>query len=203
MAMVVRPRIRFSRANWISRSVSVSTDAGGLVEDQDPRVDQQRPGDADPLPLAAGERLAALADQRIVAVGQAEDELVAPGGPGGGDDLVAGGVGPAVGDVLGDRAVEQERLLQHDADVAAVFFHGKGADVDAVDQDRAFGHVVEAADQVDQRGLARPAAARPGRSSRPAPICEVHALQHRPVAVAEADVAELDPPVEPSGDGRA
>ena len=49
------------------------------------------------------------------------------------------GVGPAVGDVLGDRAVEQERLLQHDADVAAVFFQREGADVDAVDQDRPFG----------------------------------------------------------------
>jgi hypothetical protein len=32
--------------------------------------------------------LAPLADQRIVAVGQAEDELVGPGGAGGGDDLV-------------------------------------------------------------------------------------------------------------------
>ena len=49
------------------------------------------------------------------------------------------GVRPAVGDVLGDRAVEQERLLQHDADVAAVFLDGERADVDAVDQDRAFG----------------------------------------------------------------
>ena len=42
---------------------------GRLVQDQDPRVDQQRPGDRDPLPLAARERLAALADQRVVAVG--------------------------------------------------------------------------------------------------------------------------------------
>ena len=62
---------------------------GRLVEDQDPRVDQQGPGDRDPLPLAAGERLAALADERVVAVGQPEDELVGPGGAGRGDDLVA------------------------------------------------------------------------------------------------------------------
>ncbi len=61
--------------------------AGGLVQDQDPRVDQQRAGDRDPLPLAAGEGLAALADQRIVAVGQPQDELVGPRGAGGGDDL--------------------------------------------------------------------------------------------------------------------
>ena len=63
---------------------------GRLVEDQDRRVDQECPGDRDPLPLAAGERLAALADQRVVAVGQAEDELVAPRGPGRGDDLARG-----------------------------------------------------------------------------------------------------------------
>ena len=43
----------------------------GFVQDQDRRVDQQGPRDRNPLPLAAGERLAALAHQRIVAVGQA------------------------------------------------------------------------------------------------------------------------------------
>ena len=82
---------------------------GRLVEDQDARIDQQRPGDRDPLPLAAGERLAALADERVVAVGQPQDELVRARRPGGRDDLVARRVRPAVGDVLGDRAVEQER----------------------------------------------------------------------------------------------
>ena len=53
---------------------------GGLVEDQDPRIDQQRPGDRNALPLAAGERLAALADQRVVTQGQPQDELVGPRG---------------------------------------------------------------------------------------------------------------------------
>ena len=81
--------------------------------------------------------LAALADQRVVAVGQPQDEFVSPGRLGGGDDLVARGLRPAVGDVLGDRAEEQERLLQHDADMPAIFGDGERADVDAVDQDRA------------------------------------------------------------------
>ena len=39
---------------------------GGLVEHQDPRIDEQRPGDREPLPFAAGERAAALADPRVV-----------------------------------------------------------------------------------------------------------------------------------------
>ena len=44
--------------------------AGGLVEDEDLRVGQDRAGDGDPLPLAAAELHAALADERVVAVGQ-------------------------------------------------------------------------------------------------------------------------------------
>jgi hypothetical protein len=90
---------------------------GGLVEDQDARVDQQRAGDGDALALAARQALAAFADQRIVAVRQAQDEVVGMGGAGGGDDLLARGVGLAVGDVLGNGAEEQEGLLQHQADV--------------------------------------------------------------------------------------
>ena len=41
-----------------------------LVEDQDPRVLQQRARDGQALPLAAGEVDAALAEPRAVAVGQ-------------------------------------------------------------------------------------------------------------------------------------
>ncbi len=62
---------------------------GGFVEDQDARVDQQGAGDGDALAFAAGEGLAALADQRIVAVGQSQDEFVGAGGAGGGDDFAA------------------------------------------------------------------------------------------------------------------
>ena len=171
---------------------------GGLVEDQDPRVDQQRPGDADPLPLAAGEELPPLADQRIVGVGQAEDELVGAGGAGGGDDLLPRGVRPAVGDVLGHRAVEQKRLLQDDADVAAVFLDGEGADVRAVDQDGPLGDVVEAADQVDDGGLARPAGADQPDHLAGGDV-QVDRLQHGPAAVVEAHAAELDLPAEPAG----
>ncbi|MNV55125.1 hypothetical protein D3C71_1473490 [compost metagenome] len=69
-------------------------------------------------------------------------------------DLLARGLGLAVGDVLGDGAEEQEGLLQHQADVAAVVGYSKTADVDAVDLDGAVAHVIKTADQVDQRALA-------------------------------------------------
>src|SRR5262245_18216960 len=38
-----------------------------FLEQQDGRVPDERPRDRDPLPLAAGERVAALADDRLVA----------------------------------------------------------------------------------------------------------------------------------------
>ena len=75
---------------------------GRVVEDQDPRVGDQRPGDRDALALPAGERQAALADDGLVAVGQRLDEVVRLRPAGGELDLLAGRVRPRVGDVLGD-----------------------------------------------------------------------------------------------------
>src|SRR6266851_4791359 len=49
---------------------------GGLVEDQELGVDQERAGDRDPLTLSAGEIGRALLDERIVAARQALDEFL-------------------------------------------------------------------------------------------------------------------------------
>ena len=51
---------------------------GGLVEHEDRRVAQDRPGDGEPLALAARQLLAPLADHRVVAVGQRCDEARGP-----------------------------------------------------------------------------------------------------------------------------
>ena len=55
---------------------------GGLVQDQDRAVFQDRARDRKALLLPAGELDAALADQRIVAVGEPVNELVGVGGLG-------------------------------------------------------------------------------------------------------------------------
>src|SRR6185503_15772452 len=60
---------------------------GGLVEDQDARLGQQRARDRDALALAAGELDAALADDRVVALLEAAHELVAVRRPARGLDL--------------------------------------------------------------------------------------------------------------------
>jgi hypothetical protein len=49
---------------------------GGLVEDQQPRVDEQRPGEGQELSLADRQAHAALLDARLVPVGQRLDEPV-------------------------------------------------------------------------------------------------------------------------------
>ena len=52
-------------------------DRGGrVVEDQHRRVGEDRARDREPLTLAAGERVAALAEHRVVAERQRRDELV-------------------------------------------------------------------------------------------------------------------------------
>ena len=55
---------------------------------------------------------------------------------------------------VADRAREQERLLGHVAEVAAVGGRSSVAQVDAVDEDPAGGRVVEAGDELDERRLA-------------------------------------------------
>ena len=73
---------------------------------------------------------------------------------GGLDDRVAAGVRVAVGDVVGDRVLEQDRLLEHDADLAAEAAERDVADVVAVDPDGARIDVPEPREQVHQGRLA-------------------------------------------------
>ena len=113
------------------------------------------------------------------------------GGAGRGDNFFACCAGFAVGDVFGDGAEKQERLLQHQTDVLTVLGHRHRADIDTVDQDGAFAHIVKAADQVDHRTLARSAvphqADHLARLDRHADVaCDAAR------AVTKADVAQLD-----------
>ena len=167
---------------------------GRFVEQDDRRVLEKRAGDGDALALAAGKLHAVLAARAVVALGEAHDEVVGVGRLGRGLDLVARGAGPAEGDVVGDRALEQERLLADVGEVAAQRSAPDLADVLAVDQHRAGLGLVEAQDQVHRRRLA--AAGAPDQRRRPARLGdEVEAAQHRlALAIGEAHVAELDPP---------
>ena len=64
--------------------------AGGLVQDEDRWIAQQRAGDRDPLALAARETGPPLAQHGVVALRQRGDEAGSVGRLGGGLDLIAG-----------------------------------------------------------------------------------------------------------------
>ena len=93
---------------------------GGLVEDQDARVGRRGARERHQLALAGRQVAAALADLGVVAVGQPLDELVRahrPRPPPRPPRRSAPGA--AEGDVVADRAREQEALLGHDPELRA------------------------------------------------------------------------------------
>ena len=89
------------------------------------------------------------------------------------------------------RAGEQERILQHDAELAAVVHEVDLAQVVAVHAHGALARVVEAADEPRERRLAaaRHAHERDAAARRDV---EVDAVQHRVAAVGERDALERD-----------
>jgi hypothetical protein len=75
------------------------------------------------------------------------------GGPGGLLDLLLRRVWLSVADVIGDRALEEHGLLAHKAQLLAQPLDVERLDVDIVKQDHAALRVVEALDELDDRGL--------------------------------------------------
>ena len=127
--------------------------ARGLVQHQDGAVCQHGARDGDALALAAGKLDAAFARDGVEALRQLLDELQGVCLARRLADLLHGGVGPAVGDVLGDGAMEQQRLLRHVGDTAAQALLGDLGHVLPVDQDPAFLDVTQAQQQLGERGL--------------------------------------------------
>ena len=167
---------------------------GRVVEDEDPRVDEDRARDREPLALTAGERDAALADHGLVAVRQGLDELVRLGRARRLLDLLVGRVGRAEGDVLADGRGEEERILRDHADLSPERPAGHVAHVDAVDEDPPRGRLVEAR---HERGEGRlPGAGVPDQRDRAAGReGQVDVLQDEPFrVVAEGDALEPDLP---------
>ncbi len=107
---------------------------GGLVEDEDARVAQDHPGDRDALLLPTGQPVPAFPDDCVVPVGQRRDELVQVRGGRRVDEVGVGGVGAGVAQVLRDRGVEQEGVLEHHAQLGGPRGEGDLAQVRTVDE---------------------------------------------------------------------
>ena len=107
----------------MNRGFDFAVERGGrFVEDQDRRVFDNDAGNGDALALTAGQLHAAFADMGIIAAAaepilELEDELVGMGQSRGALDLFVAGAGPAVANIVPDRAVQQRGVLRHYRDL--------------------------------------------------------------------------------------
>ena len=108
------------------------------------------------LALAGREGLAALVHHGVDALGQAVDELAQPDGVDRGVDRRPRSRSGCRRRGCADRAGEEERLLGHDADLAAKRVQRHRPDVDAVDEHATRGGVIEAVRELGHGRLARP-----------------------------------------------
>src|SRR5215218_9672954 len=167
-----------------------------LVQDEDARVGQNRPGEREQLTLTMAKRSPAFPQDRIVALGKGRDEIVGVDHAGSSLNLLTrrlrGVAGTAVADVLRDGAREQERLLEHDPDVRPQVLAGELCHVPAVDKDPPFHRVVEARYQARYRRFA--GSRRADERDRHAGIDhEVHVVQNGAAGVVrEGHVFERD-----------
>ena len=108
----------------------------------------------------------------------------------GGDDLVLAGVGPAIGNVVFDRIIEQNRVLRHDADGAANTRLLHRAQILAIDGDSSSADVVKTIKEPRQGRLSR-AAGTDHRDRAPRRYGERHVEQNLAVGlVTKIDMLE-------------
>ena len=91
---------------------------GGLVEQQDRRRAQERPGQGDFLPLPGGQAACPLGQDGVVAAIQPPDEVIGPRQARRGHDVLSPGAGLPQGDIVGDGRGEQVRVLRDPGDLA-------------------------------------------------------------------------------------
>ena len=167
--------------------------ARGLVQDQDAGVGQEGPGDGDQLLLAGRDVGGVLVEHGFVAVREGADELVHVSRGGSRHDLLAAGPGPPVADVVRDRAREQPGVLKHHAEDPAHLVPRQVPGVDVLDPDRPRIDLVEAHQEVDDGGLARPGGTHDG-DSLPRRDLQAEVLDQRFLRlVAEGHPFQADP----------
>ena len=88
-------------------------DAGSrIIEHKDTGIEQKCTSNSHTLLLTAGKRHTTLANPGIIAIGQGGDEVVQAGKLRCRDDLLCSGVGCTISDILAQRGVKEENILQ-------------------------------------------------------------------------------------------
>ncbi len=104
----------------LDQRLSGNVDTGrGVIQHQYGRIQQYGPRYGEALALSARQRHAPLAHHRVVAVGQALDEVVQLRRFGCANDIVTGRICRTLGDVVIDRGGEHKDVLEHDTHVPA------------------------------------------------------------------------------------
>ena len=192
MIRQVQPR----RRRWSSTIASVFgiQGAGGLVEDQQARIADQRPGDLQPLPLAAREVPGPLGDGRVVTASPLQQVAMDRRAQAGLDQPVAADQLVPESQVVAHRSLEHGDPLIDQRHRVDEELAGNLVDGLAVVEDRAAPGLVEPGDQAGEGRLAAPRAADQGDAlAGPDHQREVldQRLLDRPV-VAERHAAELE-----------
>ena len=126
-----------------------------LVQDENRRVVEQHACDGQQLTLPLANALGIVGHPRVITLRHGAYKEVDLRGARSRHDLVARRLGTAVGDVFGNRAVKQPGVLQHHAKLLAQLAAVHTARVHAVERNAAAIDLIEAHEQVDERGLAR------------------------------------------------
>jgi hypothetical protein len=165
---------------------------GGFVQDQDARPIDQDARDLQALPFSHRQAHAALTDFRGQALGQAVEEIPQARGDGGVANFLAGGTGPFVAHVFGQRSAENRAIGGNHSNGAADRRRVQLGEALSVNPDLAGIGLPEFEEQVGGGGFS--GAGWPDNGGNLTSFGgERNAAQHLPLRpVAESDLAKLD-----------
>ena len=127
--------------------------ACAVVKDEDLRLFQERSRDTQPLLLTARYVRAALLDPGVVSFRHLLYEFIGTGHFAGPYAVFFRGVFIAPAEIIKNGPAEKDVLLQYYGDLVSEYFQIVVTHVDPSDKYSALGHIVQTADQIDQRGL--------------------------------------------------
>jgi len=150
-----------------------------FIEDENGRIAQDRARDGDALFLSTGESAASFRHQSVIAIGQALDELICIGRYRGSDDFLLACASAAEGDIFTNGSAEEQRILEHEADLLAQGLHEIVPNIFAINIDRSCAWVIKPGHEAHQRALAGARCSYDGNPF-PWPDYKIDFRKHRP-----------------------
>ncbi len=168
-------------------------DTGGcLVEDHDRGVLDQDARQGDELALPHREGTAVFTDNGLQPFRERCDPVTFANCHGGRQYLVIAGIGLRVADVVGYGAGKEEWRLGNNAQLLAIFRQIERPDRATIDQQITILKLVEARDQLAERGLASAGVSDDGQCLS-ARNRQIEVIEHlRAIGIGEGEIAEFD-----------